>query len=203
MLTLVKALILPLAEYCCQLWSPGTRENIVKLESIQRSFTAKIRETQDLDYWERLEFLKLYSLQRRRERYLIIYTWKMIRGIVPNFNNENLMLRTKQHIRFGDLCVVPSFNARAAGSVRTRHEQSFSVMGPKLFNSLPKDLREFSGSPEVFKTKLDRFLLTVPDRPPLPHYHQTAEGNSLIQQLADMRRNTSSRRRRHPSVARA
>ena len=34
-----------------------------------------------------LEVLKLYSLQRRRERYGIIYVWKIINGLVPNLSD--------------------------------------------------------------------------------------------------------------------
>ena len=33
---------------------------------------------------ERLKALKLYSLQRRRERYIIIYMFKIKIGLVPN-----------------------------------------------------------------------------------------------------------------------
>ena len=47
------------------------------IEAIQRTFTYKITEVQHLNYWERLQELKLYSLQRRRERYIIIYIWKI------------------------------------------------------------------------------------------------------------------------------
>jgi hypothetical protein len=32
----------------------------------------------------RLKALKLYSLERRRERYTVLYMWKIIRGLVPN-----------------------------------------------------------------------------------------------------------------------
>ena len=38
-------------------------------------------------YHERLKSLGLYSLQRRRERYCIIYIWKIIEGLAPNFSN--------------------------------------------------------------------------------------------------------------------
>ena len=38
------------------------------IEAIERTFTYKITEVQHLNYWERLLELKLYSLQRRRER---------------------------------------------------------------------------------------------------------------------------------------
>ena len=41
------------------------------------TFTYKITEVQHLNYWERLRELKLYSLQRRRERYIIIHIWKI------------------------------------------------------------------------------------------------------------------------------
>ena len=34
-------------------------------------------EVQHLHYWERLRELKLYSLQSRSERYIIIYIWKI------------------------------------------------------------------------------------------------------------------------------
>ena len=35
-------------------------------------------------YQERLSNLKIYSLQRRRERYIIIYVWKILENFVPN-----------------------------------------------------------------------------------------------------------------------
>ena len=75
MLTLLKSLVIPLIEYCCQLWNPWKPKDIQAIEAIQRTFTCKITEVQHLNYWERLHELKLYSLQRRRERYIIIYIW--------------------------------------------------------------------------------------------------------------------------------
>ena len=44
--------------------------------------------------------LKLYSLQRRRDRYTIIYVWKILESIVPNLNIPN----TYGSIRRGRLC---------------------------------------------------------------------------------------------------
>ena len=40
-----------------------------------------------ISYSKRLDVLKLYSLQRRRERYDIIYMWKIIEGLVPNLSD--------------------------------------------------------------------------------------------------------------------
>ena len=61
MLTLLKSLVIPLLEYCCQLWNPWKAKHIQAIEAIQRTFTYKITEVQHLNYWERLHKLKLYS----------------------------------------------------------------------------------------------------------------------------------------------
>ena len=84
MLTVFRALVLNILEYSCPLWSPSKIQEIAKLESVQRRFTSKIHSVMHLDYWERLKALKMFSLQRRRERYLLIYLWKIINDKVPN-----------------------------------------------------------------------------------------------------------------------
>ena len=78
MLTLWKSLVRPRLEYCCQLWSPSKVTEISALEAPQRTFTSKIQGFQHLNYWERIKKLQLFSLQRRRERYAIIYVWKIL-----------------------------------------------------------------------------------------------------------------------------
>ena len=78
MMTLFKSMVLPHLEYCCPLWSPLTIGRVRQLEAIQRSFTAKISTLSHKNYWERLKSLGLYSLERRRERYMIIYVFKII-----------------------------------------------------------------------------------------------------------------------------
>ena len=72
-MTLLKSLVIPRLEYCCQLWNPWKAKDIQAIEAGQRTFTYRITEVQHLSYLERLHKLKLYSLQRRRERYIIIY----------------------------------------------------------------------------------------------------------------------------------
>ena len=71
-------------EYCSIVWSPWHQNEINKLERIQKNFTSKIHGLDQLDYHERLKKLKLYSLERRRERYLIINAWQQIEGITEN-----------------------------------------------------------------------------------------------------------------------
>ena len=90
MLTLFKALVMSRLDYGCQLWSPYLIKHINMVEKVQRSFTRFISGMAGLSYTERLAVLKLYSLQRRRERYIVIYVWKILEGLVPNLSGSNL-----------------------------------------------------------------------------------------------------------------
>ena len=74
MLTVYKSTILPRLEYGCQLWNPNAIHLINSLERVQRSFTKYIDNMYDISYEKRLSALNLYSLQRRRDRYLICHT---------------------------------------------------------------------------------------------------------------------------------
>jgi hypothetical protein len=187
MLTLYRATLLPLMEYCCQLWSPVSLGMIRKLEGVQRTFTYRIAGMQGRNYWERLDDLGLYSLERRRDRYTIIYVWKIINDLVPNMEDERVRVIAASRGRLGRMCRIPALNNRALASAQTMKEASFAVRGPRLFNCLPKDLRDARCSLDRFKAALDRFLRGVPDLPSLPHYPQVAVGNSVSEQLVALR----------------
>ena len=49
--------------------------------------------------------------------------------------------------------------------VRKVREESLTVEGPMLYNSLPPLLRNFNGSVDSFKNLLDEFLALIPDEP--------------------------------------
>ena len=177
MLLLYKMLILPLLEYCSVLWSPQEVGNIQKLDDIQWTFIRKISSPADKNYWTRLRAFKLYSLQRRRERYQIIYLWKVLEGLVPNVNNK---ITSTLHARLGRKCVVPRVPNGKLGKIR---EASLAVHGAKLFNVLPKPLRNMSGVKlDTFKSALDRYLKAIPDEPTLVGYTacRRADTNSIF-----------------------
>ncbi|KAK4296390.1 hypothetical protein Pmani_004729 [Petrolisthes manimaculis] len=57
-----------------------------------------------------------------------------------------------------------------------------------LFNALPITLRAKTDvSLKTFKASLDRFLRTLPDEPPMPHYHSRSSTNSIVDWLAIQR----------------
>ena len=86
LLTLFKCIVLSRLDYGSQLWSPHQIKSINKIEQVQRSFTRLITGMRPLSYDERLKSLHLYSVQRRFERYIIIYIWKILESIVPNLS---------------------------------------------------------------------------------------------------------------------
>jgi hypothetical protein len=68
-------------------WAPTDVASIMAIEAVQRAYTRRIHGMSGKerpDYWMQLKALKLYSLERRRERNTILYMWKIIRGLDPN-----------------------------------------------------------------------------------------------------------------------
>ena len=53
-------------------WNPSKIADIQKLGSIQQYFTAKISGLIHEHYWDRIKNMSLITLQRRRERYIVI-----------------------------------------------------------------------------------------------------------------------------------
>ena len=47
-----------------------------------------------MDYWQRLQPLDMYSLESRREKYMAVYVWKMINGMVLNLEENNQIRHT-------------------------------------------------------------------------------------------------------------
>lgn len=174
MLTLFKTMIRPRLEYCCPLWNPHKIKDIQTLEDVQRHYTRKILGCQDMNYWERIRHLKMHSLQRRRERYMIIHVWKILNGHTPN--DINLVFYT--HPRHGIRISLPKFNTKVAMHVSTLFESSFTISSAKLWNILPANVNSQTKL-EPFKVALSHILDSYPDTPPTPGY-TAVNRNSLI-----------------------
>ena len=190
---LLKSLLIPKTEYACVLWSPFDNKRISMLESVQRRFTSRIAEyntwdeeaqayTCTVNYWDRLVDLGAYSLERRRERFFILYAYRVIIGLLEfpwfdAFVERGIKLR-------------PKYNRRAPTAVRRHRFSSFFYKAPQLYNLLPIELRQVEaiveptqGHVNDFKVKLDKFLSKIPDQPTVPGLHRPATTNSLICQI--------------------
>ena len=147
--TLFKTLVVPHIDYCSQLWMPIKPVEILKVEKLQKDFLSRIPALRGNNYWEKLKIMKMISLQRRQERYRIIYIWKILEGIAPNCGIESTM---SEDGRQGRKVKVPNIKTGAKASAKALREQTFQVHGPQLFNSLPPYLRNMRKcSVEIFK----------------------------------------------------
>ena len=164
MLTLYKSLVRSHLEYCCPVWNPHNSMSDIKLlESVQRSFTAKINGYSDLDYWDRLASLRLMSLQRRRERYILIYMWKILHRLVPNAT----AVKWHYNERSGIQAILPTV-PKHKSKIQV-HENSLAIIGPRLWNIIPADCT-LCPSLESFKSCLQQYLDRIPDLPPVGNY---------------------------------
>ena len=163
MLTLYKSMVRCCLEYCCPLWNPADIASIQAIESVQQHFTKKIHGYQHLPYYERLKGLQLQSLQRRRERYIVIYMWKIKHGLCPNdleisFSDSNG--------RSGPLATIPSLVRGSRAVHQTLYDNSFAVVGPKLWNILPASVKN-EETITSFKAAVYTFCSSFNNNPPV------------------------------------
>ena len=110
-----------------------------------------------MSYTERLKVLNLSSIQRRYDRYKILYVRKILKGLVPN---PGIHIRRGEDQRGGLTLEVPK--KKTDGRLRLN---SFIICGPTIYNSLPADLRHLDDNMELYKKNLDLFLSQIPDIP--------------------------------------
>ena len=68
LIPLLIGLVRPVLEYANPVWCPMYKEDITRVEKVQRQFTKKISGVNHLDYEDRLQALNIPSLLYRRSR---------------------------------------------------------------------------------------------------------------------------------------
>ena len=91
------AVIRPHIDYCSQVWAESEGPFLDKIERLQSYFTRQVPEICDLSYTERLKAMNLSSIQRRFDRYKILYAEKVVRDEVPAMG---IKLREKCNIKY-------------------------------------------------------------------------------------------------------
>jgi ribonuclease P/MRP protein subunit RPP40 len=175
MRTLWRSTIQPHQDYASQLWSPVDQVgDLVDQEGPLRTFTKRASGLRDLDYWTRLAVLRLQSVQRRAERYKLLYTVKMLHSMVPNVG---VSVHSEISSRGGRTLSIPD-NKGSRAAVRSQKNRFLLTEGPRLFNSLPIEIRNFTGPFMGFKHLVDLHLDELPDCPHLDHEYVPAAVDS-------------------------
>ena len=125
-LTPLKSLVQPKLDYYSQLWSPSNQTSINKLEMVRKHLIDKIVDHRltTLNYWEKLQELRLYSQERRRERYQVIFLWKISQGLVSGYD-----VTFTSEGRRGRVIVPKTVVRSSPAMVRNSKEQSLGVRG--------------------------------------------------------------------------
>merc|ERR1711895_422063 len=105
-----------------------------------------------MDYHEILKTLNTYSLERRRERFLIQNAWQQIEGKKENILGcETGKVGRRRCIRSATIPTALS------EKFRTKIQHSTARQMERLFNAIPYTLQCISGlSPDTFKGHLDK-----------------------------------------------
>ena len=155
-LLLIRAYIIyvrPLLEYCSPVWSPHTKKEIDRIESVQRCFTKKLRGYESLSYSERLFNSNLSSLELRRLRNDLILCYKIIHNYVSIDYSDMFELdsneRTRGH-KFKLRSKAPRLNCRLF---------FFGYRIIKVWNNLPPWCAEAT-TDIVFKSLLNAINLS-------------------------------------------
>ena len=165
-----KSIIQPHQDYCSVLWAPygqshGQKGDLLEQEGPLRAFTKCAYGLRHIPYWEWLSQFKLFSIERRNQRYRCLYIWKIINGKVPDCGL--LKLNQNRNTRSG-VNYVPITLDGYSESFKSKQRDSLLHSGVNIYNSLPTSIRKITGDLIEFKYELDRYLSLLPDQPPIP-----------------------------------
>ena len=135
------------------------------MESPLRSYTKSFAGFGGLNYWSRLKKAGIQSVQRRNERFKILYLYKSLIGLVPLIQME-----IKYDERKGGLFKLPKMTGNVV-RMKTLKDKFLPYVGAKLFNALPASIRNLDLDFLNFKFVLDCFLGCIPDEPVIAGYN--------------------------------
>lgn len=137
----------PGLEYSSIVWNPMLKKDIEMLEKVQKRFTKRIPGLKCLTYCQRLARLKLDSLELRRVRADLIFTYKLVFGLINLKLTDYFILRSDTRSR------GHPYKLFLPGCISTTRHSFFAYRAARIWNGLPKDSTNFS-SLSLFKRSL-------------------------------------------------
>ena len=148
-LTLYKAMVRPILEYCANIWFPINKFELDEIEKVQHRATKIIPGLHDLPYPARLRKLNLHTLRYRRNRNDIIQVFRILKGIDKLETNDFFEVNTDQRTRGHPLKLKKE---RCQNRIR---QNCFSQRVINSWNALPREA-VMSDTLNAFKTQLDK-----------------------------------------------
>ena len=133
------------------IWAPHCKKDIEVLEKVQRRVTKLVSCIKNRSYYQRLEYLGLYSLSRRRQRGDLIETYKILRNIEDVDYRKFFMRADTVQLR------GHNYKLYKDRSLKLCRMCFFSQRVVNCWNMLPQQVAD-APSLEIFKTRLDKFM---------------------------------------------
>ena len=150
--------ILPIIDYCCITWGQCNivdGERICKLQKRAARIILKCNMyTPSNEMFKKLNWMPFH---KRVQYHTCILTYKSLNGMAPSYMSDLLKNVSSVHSR--NLRSVSNNTLHIPRSKTKKHESSFSVLAPRLWNSLPIHIRE-SSTLSAFKSRLQQYFLS-------------------------------------------
>ncbi len=153
MIILYKTLVRPIIDYCIPFWRPYTKKDIAKLEKVQKRFTRMIAGCKGKTYQQRLELLKLTTLNTRFDRADLIQVYKILNDTKNIYPEGFLELSDRR----GRKNCKKLFKKR---NVLEVSRNSFTSRVVDKWNALPNEVI-LASDVNGFKGRLDKYMRDV------------------------------------------
>lgn len=138
MVRLFETIVRSNLEYCSQVWSPHTKQDIELIEQVQRRFTKSLLYHSGCSYKERLIRLGLLPLSYRREIADLLFFYKCMNSLYDVDFSHYVTPIGNSRLRSGSAGIL--FKIRKCNSVTFHH--SYFQRITYLWNALPQNLRD-------------------------------------------------------------
>jgi hypothetical protein len=152
------AIVRPILEYACPLWSQSNKKILVKVENIQRKSTKYILDDYIMDYKERLQSCGLLPLSYRREFLELIFCYNCCHSLIDCDMYKLFGISSDNNSVFSNI----DLKLQVQGGKTEKFMNCFVIRIANLWNNIPEDLKNTEltewGKNSAFKRLLKEYF---------------------------------------------